>query len=162
MSFSIKQIQYFNLFKNNLQVTNKDIELIKESKSEAELQKAVNAGDYDGLITISMDQSNLPEATYKAPTLTNTELSSQLSQALQAVKSDMAASQLDLTADKLALLNSPIVFKEVSLENNAKSSEELAQARGLRLYSSFRDLFFSHFLCKQCWDGSSNEKKHLV
>ncbi|MCM3238112.1 ABC transporter permease [Heyndrickxia oleronia] len=132
----------FQSFQKQLQVTNKDIELIKESKSEAELQKAVNAGDYDGLITISMDQSNLPEATYKAPTLTNTELSSQLSQALQAVKSDMAASQLDLTADKLALLNSPIVFKEVSLENNAKSSEELAQARGL-VYILLFVIYFS-------------------
>ncbi|MGG4509098.1 ABC transporter permease [Heyndrickxia sporothermodurans] len=121
----------FDPLQQQLKSINKDIQLIKVDKSEADLQKAVNNKKYKAYLIISLDQSKLPKAVYKAPTLTNTELSGQLAQALQTVKASMAAAQLNLSADKLALLNSPVAFKEVSLENNAKSAEELAQARGL-------------------------------
>ncbi|MFB7303000.1 ABC transporter permease [Heyndrickxia sporothermodurans] len=121
----------FDPLQQQLKSINKDIQLIKVDKSEADLQKAVNNKKYKAYLIISLDQSQLPKAVYKAPTLTNTELSGQLAQALQTVKASMAAAQLNLSADKLALLNSPVAFKEVSLENNAKSAEELAQARGL-------------------------------
>ncbi|PTY78415.1 hypothetical protein B5V89_10445 [Heyndrickxia sporothermodurans] len=121
----------FGPLQQQLKSINKDIQLIKVDKSEADLQKAVNNKKYKAYLIISLDQSKLPKAVYKAPTLTNTELSGQLAQALQTVKASMAAAQLNLSADKLALLNSPVAFKEVSLENNAKSAEELAQARGL-------------------------------
>lgn len=121
----------FGPLQQQLKSINKDIQLIKVDKSEADLQKAVNNKKYKAYLIISLDQSKLPKAVYKAPTLTHTELSGQLAQALQTVKASMAAAQLNLSADKLALLNSPVAFKEVSLENNAKSAEELAQARGL-------------------------------
>ncbi|MGW9605344.1 ABC transporter permease [Heyndrickxia sporothermodurans] len=121
----------FDPLQQQLKSINKDIQVIKVDKSEADLQKAVNNKKYKAYLIISLDQSQLPKAVYKAPTLTNTELSGQLAQALQTVKASMAAAQLNLSADKLALLNSPVAFKEVSLENNAKSAEELAQARGL-------------------------------
>ncbi|MGE8205118.1 ABC transporter permease [Heyndrickxia sp. NPDC080065] len=132
----------FKPFQEQLKAINKDIKLVKVDKSENDLQKAVSNKKYEGYLLISWDQSKLPEATYKAPTLTNSELSGQLSQALQSVKSSLAAAQLNLSSDKLALLNSPIAFKEVSLENNAKSAEELAKARGL-VYILLFAIYFS-------------------
>ncbi|MBL5767573.1 ABC transporter permease [Heyndrickxia sporothermodurans] len=132
----------FDPLQQQLKSINKDIQLIKVDKSEADLQKAVNNKKYKAYLIISLDQSKLPKAVYKAPTLTNTELSGQLAQALQTVKASMAAAQLNLSADKLALLNSPVAFKEVSLENNAKSAEELAQARGL-VYILLFAIYFS-------------------
>ncbi|KYC97152.1 ABC transporter permease [Heyndrickxia sporothermodurans] len=132
----------FDPLQQQLKSINKDIQLIKVDKSEADLQKAVNNKKYKAYLIISLDQSQLPKAVYKAPTLTNTELSGQLAQALQTVKASMAAAQLNLSADKLALLNSPVAFKEVSLENNAKSAEELAQARGL-VYILLFAIYFS-------------------
>lgn len=132
----------FEPFQQQLKKMNQDIELVKVNKSESELEKAVAKGKYEGFLVVSLDQTNLPQATFKAPTLTNTELSSQLTQALQTVKSNMAASQLNLSAEKLALLNSPVAFKEISLENNAKSAEELAQARGL-VYILLFIIYFS-------------------
>lgn len=132
----------FTPFQQQLKKINNDIQLKKVNIDEEQLSKEVTKGKFDGYIIISFDSANLPQATYKAPTLTNTELSGQLMQALQTVKASIAATQLNLTEDQLALLNSPITYKEVSLENNAKSAEELAQARGL-VYILLFAIYFS-------------------
>ena len=51
--------------------------------------------------------------------------------ALQQIKSQLAASQLQLTPEQLGKLSEPVPFERIALKDNAKTQEELSEARGL-------------------------------
>ena len=51
--------------------------------------------------------------------------------ALQGIKGQIAASKLQLTPDQLSKLSEPVQFERVALKENAKTQEELSEARGL-------------------------------
>ena len=50
---------------------------------------------------------------------------------LQGIKGQIAASKLQLTPDQLSKLSEPVQFERVALKENAKTQEELSEARGL-------------------------------
>ena len=54
-----------------------------------------------------------------------------LQMALQGIKGQIAASKLQLTPEQLAKLSEPVQFERVALKENAKTQEELSEARGL-------------------------------
>lgn len=117
--------------KQQLKTVDKDIRLVQAEKSESALRKEVLKEKYEGYVVLSLDAAGMPKAVYKAPNLADTGTTDSLEQALQAVKSNMAAGKLKLSSAELSLLNSPASFKSINLERDAKSEAELAQARGL-------------------------------
>ncbi|WP_179234337.1 MULTISPECIES: ABC transporter permease [Heyndrickxia] len=117
--------------KQQLKTVDKDIRLVQAEKSESALRKEVLKEKYEGYVVLSLDAAGMPKAVYKAPNLADTGTTDSLEQALQAVKSNMAAGKLKLSSAELSLLNSPASFKSINLEQDAKSEAELAQARGL-------------------------------
>ncbi|WML38646.1 ABC transporter permease [Neobacillus sp. OS1-2] len=118
-------------FKQQLKTINKDINIKLYNGSEKEAEKAVEKGDVSGVIQLGLNDEDLPVATYKAMSIADSSLFTDLQTALQQVKTMLAASQINLAPAQLQKLYEPVSFKKVALEKNAKTEEELNQARGL-------------------------------
>ncbi len=78
-------------------------------------------------------------------TIADSSLSSELQHYLQQIKTELAASQINLTQAQLNKLYEPVTFSKIPLEENAKTEEELSQARGL-VYVLLFIIYFSVIL----------------
>ncbi len=123
--------QLFEPLKEQMSALNKDLRLTKFDGSEQDAEKAVEDGDYTGVVQLRFDDKQLPEATYKAMSVADSSLYSDLQSGLQQLKTMIAASQINLTQAQLQQLYEPVSFEKIALEQNAKTEEELNQARGL-------------------------------
>ncbi len=123
--------QVYEPFRLQIKTINKDIKLTHFKGTEKEAEKAVEKGDYKGLILIRFNDEALPEATYKAMSIADSSLYTDLQTGLQQVKTMLAASKINLTPAQLQKLYEPVSFEKAALEKNAKTEEELNQARGL-------------------------------
>ena len=134
--------QLFDPFKKQVSTINKDIHLTLFQGSEAEADKAVEKGTYQGIVLLGLNDEKLPLATYKAKSIADSSLYTDLQTSLQQVKTMLAASQIQLTPVQLEKLYEPVSFKKIALEKNAKTEEELNQARGL-VYVLLFIIYFS-------------------
>ncbi|MDR7076705.1 ABC-2 type transport system permease protein [Neobacillus niacini] len=123
--------QLYEPLKEQMSVLNKDLQLTAFDGSEQEADDAVEKGEYAGIVLLRFDEKQLPEATYKAMSVADSSLYSDLQTGLQQLKTMLAASQINLTPDQLQQLYEPVSFEKIALEENAKTEEELNQARGL-------------------------------
>ncbi len=120
----------YTLFKQNVNVMDKDIHL-KEFTSESKAKQAVESGELDSYLLLSLNDKQLPQAVYKANSLAESNLSSTLEQAVQQTKVAMATVKIGLEEKQIDQLYSPVSFKKKALVENAKTEQELNQARGL-------------------------------
>ncbi|MFK9094191.1 ABC transporter permease [Bacillus salipaludis] len=134
--------QLYEPFKQQVNTINKDITLSLYKGSEKDAEKAVEKGDYQGVIQLQLNEENLPEATFKAMSIADSSLFTDLQTALQQVKTMLAASQINLAPQQLQKLYEPVGFEKFALEKNAKTEEELNQARGL-VYVLLFIIYFS-------------------
>jgi ABC-2 type transport system permease protein len=98
---------------------------LQEAKSE------IQNGQLEGVLVVSYDGAGLPEAVYKANSITNSLTTFNLQQSLQQLKVTIATAQIGLTHKEVQQLYEPVIFNIVTLEKNAKTEEELNSARGL-------------------------------
>lgn len=117
--------------KKQLGTVNKEMKLTLFKGSEQNAEKAVKNGDYKGYIQLSFSEENLPVAKYKAMSIADSSVYSDLQTSLQQIKTMLAASQINLTPAQLKKLYEPVSFEKMALEKNAKTEEQLNQARGL-------------------------------
>ncbi|MEK4440467.1 ABC transporter permease [Niallia sp. FSL K6-0077] len=110
---------------------NEDLKLVAYKDSEEAAKQEVEEGYYSGLLIVNMDESKLPIATYYTMDIAETTVSDNITNSIQMVKSQLAANQLNLTNEQLTKLNEPVAFEKIALEKDAKTEEELNQARGL-------------------------------
>ncbi|WML43285.1 ABC transporter permease [Neobacillus sp. PS3-40] len=123
--------QLYEPLKKQVETINKEIKLSLYDGNETSAEKAVESGKYKGLIHLQFNQEKLPEATYKAMSIADSGIYSDVQTSLQQLKTMLAASQINLTPVQLQKLYEPVSFKKVALEKNAKTEEQLNQARGL-------------------------------
>lgn len=123
--------QILPLFVAQMKSINSELEIEEYSKSAAEAEKDVLAEKYEGVLILQLDQNNLPQATFKSLNVSDFVLPSALESGVKQVKVQLAAAQLQLTPDQLAKIYEPPVFERVALKDNAKTQEELSEARGL-------------------------------
>ncbi len=121
----------FEPLKEQLKATGADVQLEAFAADDKEAEKGVKEGKYKGLLILTFDANELPVATYKAMSISDSTSVTTLSGALQQIKTQLAASQINLTQEQLAKLYEPVPIEKVALEKNAKTEEELSQARGL-------------------------------
>ncbi|WP_338470528.1 ABC transporter permease [Niallia sp. XMNu-256] len=114
-----------------LKTINQELQVELYSGSQADAEAAVENEDYKGLLIINVDDEGLPIATYKSLSVADYVIQTDLQFALQGIKSQIAATQLQLSPDQLAKLSEPVPFEQVALKENAKTLEELSEARGL-------------------------------
>ncbi|WP_307289601.1 ABC transporter permease [Bacillus sp. SORGH_AS_0510] len=129
-------------FKQQLQTINKDIQLTQYKGDESKVEKVVENGDFKGVLYLRLNDEKLPEATFKAMSIADSSLYTDLQTSLQQVKTTLAASQINLTPEQLQKLYEPVHFEKFALEKNAKTEEELNQARGL-VYVLLFIIYFS-------------------
>lgn len=110
---------------------NEDIKLIAFSGSESEAKTAVQEGDYQALVTLALDKDQLPEATYYANNIAGTGQQVVIEQQIQQLKVSIASRQAGIDQAKQAEIHSPVTFKTIALDENAKTDKELSQARGI-------------------------------
>ncbi|MFP7737780.1 ABC transporter permease [Priestia aryabhattai] len=120
----------YTLFKQNVNAMDKDIHL-KEFTSESKAKQAVKSGQLDSYLILSLNDKQLPQAVYQANSLAESNLSSTLEQAVQQTKVAMATVKIGLEEKQIDQLYSPVSFKKKALVENAKTEQELNQARGL-------------------------------
>lgn len=132
----------FEPLKQHIQTVNQDIKLVHYKDGEKKAQSEVEKGSYKGLLIVSFDKENLPLATYKSMTIADSTLPTELQNSLQQIKTQLAAAQINLSSEQLTKLYEPVSFERVALEKNAKTEEELNQARGL-VYVLLFIIYFS-------------------
>ncbi|KLR72039.1 hypothetical protein ABH20_18635, partial [Geobacillus sp. T6] len=113
------------------QANDDQVALTKITDMENEAKEAVKEGKWDGLLVLSMDAEGLPEAVYYANTIVDNQTPEELERALSQLKTALSAAKLGLTDEQMAELYKPVPFQKVALEKNAKTEEELNQARAL-------------------------------
>ncbi|MBY0144884.1 ABC transporter permease [Neobacillus niacini] len=123
--------QLYAPLKEQMSALNKNLSLKEFDGTEKEAEKAVEEGEYTGFVQLRYDEEQLPEATYKAMSVADSNIFTDLQAGLQQLKTMLAASKISLTPEQLQQLYEPVTFDKVALEENAKTEEELNQARGL-------------------------------
>ncbi|MFC0557779.1 ABC transporter permease [Halalkalibacter alkalisediminis] len=129
------------LLQEELAIINDNIELVTITEPIETLELEVKEGTYRGILLITMGDDGFPEAVFKSTTLTGNQVTASLQASLQQIQLTLAASELDLSMDQLAILNAPVSFTNEAIIEGAKSEEELNQARGI----VYVLLFFIYF-----------------
>jgi ABC-2 type transport system permease protein len=109
----------------------KDIDLQMFKGTEGKAKEKVQNGEWQAYVVLSYDEQQLPKAAYYAMTVADSDTPLQLEQALQQLKTTLATTKIGLTPEQVKELYEPVVFDKVALEKNAKTEEELNQARSL-------------------------------
>ncbi len=120
---------YFSELKTNVEAANENMTLTAYDKSESEGQQAVQDEQYSALLTIDLDENSNPEATYYANNIANEGEQQIINDQLQQIKVGFAMEAADIDADILNSIYEPLSFDAVSLDEQAKTGEELNQAR---------------------------------
>ncbi|AIE59244.1 ABC transporter permease [Bacillus methanolicus] len=123
--------QLFEAYKQKMNAINKDIKLSKIETTKDKAIEDVKNDKYKGLLVLSFDKNKLPAANYHTKSISDTALSGDLENGLQQLKTMLVSSQMKLSPEQLSKLYEPPSFKKTALEENAKTEEELTQARGL-------------------------------
>ncbi|WP_409253329.1 ABC transporter permease [Bacillus sp. SCS-153A] len=121
----------FESFAAQVGALNEELELEQSGESEESLKGSTEDGTYKGYLILSLDESGLPQGVYKSQSISESGVANVLQNALQGIKSALAAQNLELSPEELASLNAPVSFEREALVEGAKSEEELNQARGI-------------------------------
>ncbi|ASK60879.1 hypothetical protein CFK37_00970 [Virgibacillus phasianinus] len=123
--------EFFKPLEKTVENANEDVDLVAYDKSEETGKGAVEDEKIDALITIGMNENQLPEATYYANNIADSTEQTVIQQQLQQLKVAKATSQAGVDQETIKEIYSPVNFDAVALDKSAKSSEELSQARGI-------------------------------
>ncbi len=123
--------ELFPVIAAQLKMVNEELELEVYTQSEEKAEAEVENEKYQGLLILKLNNDQLPSAVYKSLSVADYQIPGDLEFALQQMKGQMVASQLQLTPEQLAKLSEQVSFERVALKDNAKTQEELSQARGL-------------------------------
>ncbi|WP_430787843.1 ABC transporter permease [Virgibacillus flavescens] len=121
----------FTPLETSVETANEDLDLIKYEKSEEAAKTAVEEEDYTALVTLSLNDKQLPEASYFANNIADSAEQNDIQQQLQQLKVAAATQQAGLDQTAITEIYSPMTFNKVALDESAKTSEELDQARGI-------------------------------
>ncbi|WP_409291728.1 ABC transporter permease [Peribacillus sp. SCS-37] len=111
-------------------------------KDEEEARRLEEKGDVTGYLLLAGDSEGLPAAAYKSSSISETSLNTQLENALQQVKTVLVTKKFNLKQEQIAELYKPVPFELVPLKKDAKTEEELSQARGI-VYIILFVIYFS-------------------
>lgn len=122
--------QYYDEFLAQIDASQVDVK-VESIDNQQDGEKLVESGDLEGVLVISNDEQGLPAGVYYSNTISDETMNAQLLQALSNVKSAIVTEQLNLSSEQLAQIYEPASFETIAVAENAKTAEELNQARGL-------------------------------
>src|SRR5699024_7608983 len=121
----------FQLYQEAIQSTSVEFELVLATDSEEESIQAVKDGNFKALVVLSLNEEQLPEATFYANQITHSRLQMELEQQLQQLKTVLVTEQAGIDQETMTRISEPVGFHVVALDEAAKTEEELSQARGI-------------------------------
>jgi ABC-2 type transport system permease protein len=121
----------YDPLKEQMKIINDELVLEKYDGNEKNARKAVEEGKYKGLLELRLNDDELPAASYKAMSIADSAIPADLQAALQQLKTAIASTQINIEPEQLEKLYAPVEFEKAALEEDAKTEEELNQARGL-------------------------------
>jgi len=119
------------LLKENVKQLDEDITFELYEQSEEEGKEAVREEAYDGLLILQYDDAQFPKGTYYENRAVSSHNEQLIEQQLQQLKEAIATEQAGVDEETLAAIYEPIHFEKVSLDEAAKTDEELDAARGI-------------------------------
>ena len=99
-------------------------------ETESEAKKAEEDGELAGYLLLN-EQDGVPAGIFKAQSIANSNESSEIQNALQQIQTSILTKEVNITDEQLAAIYKPVSFEVEPLNAQAKSEEELNQARGL-------------------------------
>ena len=133
-------VDYVSSLQEQLAASGSELQL-KAYESEATAKKAAEEGSLSGYLILS-EEDGIPVGTYKAESIANSAESTELQNALQQVQTMIMTKRANITDEQLAAIYTPVNFEVVALNEDAKSEDELNQARGL-VYIMIFVIYFS-------------------
>ncbi|WP_226038013.1 ABC transporter permease [Aquibacillus saliphilus] len=127
----------FDLFSQQMESTDSNIELVNFQGSLEMAKSEVVEEEYQGLLHITANDEELPEATYHSNKVNSSEVGYLLQNNLQQIKVMIATNNAGIDESVIQDIYSPVVFETVMIENTTgsgqigKTEEELSNARGL-------------------------------
>jgi len=137
-----EQDSYFTILNEGMNQDSNDIKLEKYAKSEKKAKKAVEDGKYDALVVIGSDKSGYPTGKYYEDSAYESQVFDTITEQLQQIKTQMIVAEADISEKELAKIQEPVAFTSESIDQDAKTDEELNQARGI-LYVMLFVLYFA-------------------
>src|SRR5699024_9145076 len=121
----------FAPLKESTESVNEELELVAFNESEEEGKKAVENEEYAALVTLALNDEGLPEAVYYASDITELEEQQALQEQLKQLKVGMTIEQAGRDQEAIAVINQPVNFETIALDEGAKTMEEMFQAQGI-------------------------------
>lgn len=131
--------------KKNLEAVTEDTQLVPFKGSIEKAKKAVENDDYKALLVITLDEQKLPKAAYYANNVTEMFDQTGIEQQLEQIKTQMVIDQAGMDPSIMNQIQKPVSFEAISLDQAAKTDEELNQARGI-IYIMIFLLYFTILL----------------
>ncbi len=132
--------EFYSALEKQLDSSGSELKL-EAYNSESEVKKAEEEGELEGYLLLE-EQDGIPVGTYKAQSIANSNESTEIQNALQQIQTSILTKQVNITDEQLAAIYKPVTFTVVPLNDQAKSEEELNQARGL-VYVMIFVIYFS-------------------
>ncbi|KGP90031.1 hypothetical protein N780_07330 [Pontibacillus chungwhensis BH030062] len=123
--------QFITPLKEQLSAQQAELKLESYSGNEEEAKQAVQEGEYRGVLTLQTSEDGIPSGTYYTKQIAENSISGRLQQALQQVKVSVATEKAGIDQQTVNGIFSPVAFEKVALDKEAKTEEELSEARGL-------------------------------
>jgi len=105
------------------------IERFEGTKEKA--KQAVKDEAFKGYLHLTYDDQNIPQAQYYANQIAENKVSGRIQQAIQQLKVAVATEQAGVDQTTIQQIYAPVSFEKIALQENAKTQEELNEARGL-------------------------------
>ncbi|MTH54588.1 ABC transporter permease [Bacillus mangrovi] len=129
-------------FAQNAKTLDPDLEISQTNEKEDALTQKVLDGSLNAYVILKNDAQGLPAGSFYAESVVNAEVSFTLDQALQQTKTAVGTERLGIDPAQVSELLAPVEMEKTALQENAKSAEELNQARGL-VYVMLFIIYFS-------------------
>lgn len=123
--------ELFTPLEESVEGSTDEMDLIAFDGAEEDGKNAVQDEEYVALISLSINDEGLPEATYFASNIAEAGEQSVIQQQLQQMKVAAATQQAGVDQETITEIYSPVTFNKVALDDSAKTAEELNQARGI-------------------------------
>ncbi|WP_164215077.1 ABC transporter permease [Virgibacillus sp. YIM 98842] len=118
-------------FSRQVEASGESVEMVSFDGTEEEAKDMVQEGEFDALMTLTLNDEEMPEATYYANSISGNGNQTMLEMQLQQLKVAMATQQSGIDAETLAAIQAPAAFQTVALDEGSRTEEELSQARGI-------------------------------
>ena len=139
-----ENVQLLDQLQQQLNASESGITLKATTKTVDELEQQITDEKIASFLVLELDETETIQATYTSENANAFEQPMKVREALQSVQTNIKANSLELSAEEVVQLFSPIQFEQDAVRASSKSEEELSQARGL-VYVLIFVIYFAVF-----------------